>query len=333
MRIYGWGKKMLSNNGMITIALAMYKPNIMWLEEQLRSLDEQDYPFLELIVWNDCPEEDNHEEIFAKCIKKIPYKVYKGEKNLGSNGAFEKLTELAQGDYIAYCDQDDVWKKNKITRLLEEFKSDDKLTLVCSDVKVIDKHSKLVASSIRDVYPRQIPYEGKQLTKVILSRNFVTGCTVLIKTAAAQAALPFPRYTVHDQWLAIWTSMYGKMKFLKETLIWYRLHGENQTSILAGVETKEDYYNKRILKYYLQMEELEKITKGKILHTIIVEKFYEAKVRKGYYEEKGLVNFYKLVRYIYFDLGSLKIFFELLLPIMPRAIFSLIIRNVRLGRI
>ena len=88
----------------VTIAMAMYKPNITWLREQLISLNKLDYPNLNLIVWNDCPTDDNHEELFAELITKFPFRVIKGKENLGSNGAFEQLTRLITTEYIAYCD-------------------------------------------------------------------------------------------------------------------------------------------------------------------------------------------------------------------------------------
>ena len=59
----------------VTIAMAMYKPNITWLREQLISLNKLDYPNLNLIVWNDCPTDDNHEELFAELITKFPFRV------------------------------------------------------------------------------------------------------------------------------------------------------------------------------------------------------------------------------------------------------------------
>lgn len=38
--------------------MAIYKPNLKWLEEQLISLNNQTYANLNLIVWNDCPDDN-----------------------------------------------------------------------------------------------------------------------------------------------------------------------------------------------------------------------------------------------------------------------------------
>ena len=49
----------------IDILMAIYKPNLKWLEEQLISLNNQTYENLNLIVWNDCPDDNfNYNKIF-----------------------------------------------------------------------------------------------------------------------------------------------------------------------------------------------------------------------------------------------------------------------------
>lgn len=40
--------------------------------------------------------------------------MIQNKKNIGSNKTFELLTSIADGDYIAYCDQDDIWEQPSI---------------------------------------------------------------------------------------------------------------------------------------------------------------------------------------------------------------------------
>ena len=58
-------------------------------------------------------------------------------KILGSNRTFERLTEEAEGEYFAYCDQDDVWLPEKLA-VLQEALEREKALLVCSDMYIID---------------------------------------------------------------------------------------------------------------------------------------------------------------------------------------------------
>ena len=103
---------------LVSILLAVYKPNEKWLIEQLISLNEQSYNNLELIVYDDCPEHPVNEELFNRNITNFSFKIIRGIENKGSNIAFEELTKVGNGEYFAYCDQDDIWEKDKISVMM-----------------------------------------------------------------------------------------------------------------------------------------------------------------------------------------------------------------------
>ena len=139
-----------TNKPLVSILLAVYKPNEKWLIEQLISLNKQSYQNLNLFVYDDCPEFPVDESIVAKYITNFTYKIIRGKKNRGSNKVFEELTKLGDGEYFAYCDQDDIWEENKIFLLMEKFKNKD-VTLVCSDLSIIDENSTKIADSITKI--------------------------------------------------------------------------------------------------------------------------------------------------------------------------------------
>lgn len=242
---------METDKPLISIVLAVYNPRLDWLREQLESLNAQTYPNLELLVRDDCSPEVPYADICAliyECITKFPYAVSRNEQNLGSNGTFERLTEQAHGGYIAYCDQDDIWLPEKLEVLFEAIIFDDTL-LACSDMYVIDAKGKQIADSITRVRKRHIFRSGNHLAPGLIYRNFVTGCTMLVRAETAKKAVPFPACMVHDHWVALWSAAHGSIKSLRNRLVYYRLHGDNQTETLAGVCTKEDYYRLRILPF------------------------------------------------------------------------------------
>lgn len=223
----------MNNTPLVTILMAIYKPNIKWLEEQLQSINAQSYANLKLLVWNDAPDDKtDYEPVYRKHITNFHYEIYVGKENMGSNGAFAELTKLASSEYVAYCDQDDIWLPEKLAILVEKVQRS-KADLLCSDMYVIDKDSNIVADSITKVRPRQIFYTGSDLFSYLLSRNFVTGCTTLVRTETAKKALPFPKEFVHDWWLALYSAAYGKLDVVKQPLIKYRIHGNNQTGVLS----------------------------------------------------------------------------------------------------
>lgn len=138
---------------LISIVLATYNPNLGWLREQLRSLDAQTYPRLNLFLRDDCSDRVPFSEIrkcAEECVHAFPVTLCRNKENLGSTKTFELLTQQADGAFLAYCDQDDVWLPEKISRLVNavtEFRA----ALVCSDMYVMDASGKTVADSITEV--------------------------------------------------------------------------------------------------------------------------------------------------------------------------------------
>ena len=318
----------MENFPKVDILMAIYKPNLKWLEEQLISLNNQTYKELNLIVWNDCPDDNfNYDVFLKKYINKFKFKIYKGKNNFGSNKAFEKLTKLATGQYIAYCDQDDIWLPEKIN-VLVKYMIKSKADLICSDMYVIDKKGKIVADKITKVRPHQIFYKGTNLFGYLFSKNFVTGCTTLVNAEFAKKTLPFPKEYVHDWWLALNAAANGKLEIVEDSLIKYRIHDTNQTGILSGVNTKKDYYDKRI-----------KLVKNR--SEILLERFADCKninkfaqfaiYRTLYYQQPNFKNFYNLFKFRY--LNKLTTYFELIMPILPEFIFKFIINQIRKGNI
>ena len=315
----------------VSILMAIYKPNIKWLIEQLESLNNQTYKNLELTVYNDCPEDKtNYEKIYAKYITNFKFSIIRGESNLGSTEVFAKLTEYADGDYIAYCDQDDIWLPNKIKTLVEKI-IETNADMVCSDMYVIDAESKVVADSIIKVRPRHVFYNGANMFKQAIIHNWVTGCTVLIKTDMAKRALPFPKEFVHDAWLAAYVGAYGKIVNLNKSLIKYRIHGNNQTTVLVGINSKEDYYKDRIKGFKEKLEIVEKRFLNVELKNDIRELSDFINVRFRYYQKTNIFNFYNLLKFKKFNRST--VYFELCLPFMPEFIFRFLVKQIRKGNI
>ena len=251
---------METDKPLISIVMAVYEPNLQWFKEQLESLEAQTYPNLELLVIDDCSPTVPFEIIkqyVSECIRSFTYEIDRNEKNLGSNLTFEKLTRLATGKYIAYCDQDDVWLPEKLS-VLEEKIEQTGAKLVCSDMYVIDGQGQRKADSITKVRRHHVFYSGENLAEGLLFHNFVTGCTMLMPTETARQAIPFCPYMVHDHYLALCAALHGAIQSVMEPLIRYRIHGNNQTGVLSGVVDKDSYFRIRIEEAINKMLWLEK---------------------------------------------------------------------------
>ena len=95
----------------ITILMAVYNQDKEWFKEQLSSLNQQTYPKVKLLICNDASpdiSEKELEEFIDKYVDNIQWKLISNIENKGSTKTFERLTLEADGDYFAYCDQDDI---------------------------------------------------------------------------------------------------------------------------------------------------------------------------------------------------------------------------------
>ena len=244
-----------TNKPLIAILLALYEPRMEWLKELLESLNAQTYPSLILYVRDDASAKVPYEAIktlIEKSITAFPYIVNRNENNLGSNKTFELLTREARGEYFAYCDQDDIWETDKLYVLKEGIKDS---TMIYSDISVIDKNGDKIADSLKNIRPRLNYVYGDGLAETYFFRNCTAGCSMMVRSEMAQEAIPFPKDTVYDHWISIISATKGSISFIDKGLVKYRQHENNQTGILKGIKTKNDYYTNRvaILKERLSM--------------------------------------------------------------------------------
>ena len=271
---------------LISILMAVYEPRMDWLKEQLLSLDAQTYPNLRLYIRDDCSPTVLFAEIRScveACIHAFPFELRRNEANLGSNGTFERLTQEAEGDYFAYCDQDDIWLPEKLAVLQAAIESENAL-LVCSDMFIIDASGKQTAGSITQIRRHHVFKSGEGLAPQLLISNFVTGCTMLIDANAARKAAPFCPYMVHDHYLALWCARKSKIVSKPDKLIRYRIHTNNQTTLMSGVVDKESYVDIRIRKLVNRLRWLQnRFDDDDVLSEKIEQALEWAEARESYF--------------------------------------------------
>lgn len=312
----------------ITIVMAIYKPRLDWLADELRSIQNQTYRNFQVLVWNDCPEDKrDYDEFFKQYLIDIPFIIYKGSKNVGSTIAFENLTRKVHTPFIAYCDQDDIWMPNKLEKLYQLFVSP-KITLAFSDMEVINEKSEVVAHSIQEVRPRQKFYIGEDMLSHLLAKNFVTGCTMMMRTDVAQSAIPFSRSVFHDWWLAVCAAMKGNLVQSSIPLMKYRIYKGNQSAVLKGVIDKESYFKVRIESQYRFVKDVIRYF-GEDQQIQGINKWIEARVR--YFQNPSLKDLKIMLDFR--KVNSSTVLFELLLPFLPESLFGHILAMIKSGRI
>ncbi len=248
----------------IQILMPLYKPNIEFLKKQITSLENQDYKNKEIIFYNDCMEDDKIADFIKSLNLKIKYSYIENSgKNLGYTKAFELLVRTSDSDFIAFCDQDDIWDPNKLTKCINFLKLNNKKVVV-TDKKLIDKEDNVICDSY--FKKRGRPYNIDLNNEEIGLRNFFStfadGLCVVCETKFAQSCVPFCYVTGHDKWIISFACAANELCVINDPLVMHRKHGNNTSGILKNIKTKEDYYKERVLVHYEIVEEFKNRTQN-----------------------------------------------------------------------
>ena len=96
----------------ISVIIPFYD-NFLLLQRAINSVQSQSFKNYELIVIYDNPKKKENLELL-KSLKKKRIKVLINNKNLGAGFSRNKGIREAKGEFIAFLDSDDIWKKNKL---------------------------------------------------------------------------------------------------------------------------------------------------------------------------------------------------------------------------
>lgn len=203
-----------------------------FLEEQLESLFAQTFQNFSLIVRDD-GSTDSTLEIIHKYRLRYPKRVVvcRNPVRLGACRNFALLIEESSADYVAFCDQDDMWRKNKLAMSLEAIKEVENEygreipVLSFSDMTIVDEDKKVL---VRSVWKWAHLNPSRASLGNMLVQNLVTGCTAMANRSLISKATPIPSDALmHDMWLGLVATAFGVLRPLKETMVQYRQHDRN----------------------------------------------------------------------------------------------------------
>lgn len=205
-----------------------------YIAAQIESIQAQSAAGWRLLVRDDGSTDRTLEIVDAFRAKDDRIEILPSGAPAGIVANFSKLFEaayMAGATYVLPCDQDDVWRPDKVERMLDEMTRMEKVwgkatpLLVHSDLEVVDATLNPVARSFMEY--QGLAHDPKALRKLMLS-NFVTGCASMLNRPLIELTVPIPdEAIVHDWWAALCAASRGQIGFLGDPLVKYRQHGAN----------------------------------------------------------------------------------------------------------
>lgn len=225
----------------VSVVLATFEGE-RYLQEQLESLRQQWRTPDELIVVDD-GSTDRTLEIVRAFAERAPFRVVVMDRteHRGTNATFGEAIELATGDIIVTCDQDDRWYPDKITFLVESLEAQPDAFIAFSDAGLIDAEGRSIGRSrwrVAGFSPIEQAAMSRDPLGQMLARRIMSGCTAAIRAELVPAVLPVPdalhpslNAILYDHWISLIGAAAGPVVLVPRQLVDYRIHPEQQIGI------------------------------------------------------------------------------------------------------
>lgn len=291
-------------NDKISVILTTYNGE-KYIVSQLDSLREQTVLPNEVVICDDCSS-DKTIAIIKEYIKKynlFNWHLYVNVKNLGWVRNFYRGVNLATGDLIFFCDQDDVWDKDKLRNMILIF-NDKKINVLSCKCQYIDANGKKISVSYSE-----LPFSKKGNSKLIkhnfsdkFTYSIYPGCTMAVRKEFWDAIMyrnkvSKQQYLPHDAVTWKMGVLTDSAYELNEELIKYRLHDKNASKPQDSINRNFKKRSTRVKEIEYVLSQLESIkelySKTKFVNVDILYELdgiiYFHKLRKKYLEDETTI--------------------------------------------
>jgi len=225
----------MKNDITVSIIIPYFKKKLFF-QKTIRSIINQNFKKYEIILIYD--DQDLQELDFVKkVLKKVKRKkILINKKNLGVGISRNKGILASKGKFIAFCDADDVWKKNKLSLQLSFMKKNN-LNFSHTSYSVINQDSQIVGKFI--------------VKKKINYQNLLTSCDIGLSTVIVSKKILKKNYfsnlkTKED--FQLWLKIIKKIYFINglkaELSSWRVMKNSLSSSIIQKIADSFRLYYK-----------------------------------------------------------------------------------------
>lgn len=206
---------------MVSVIMPAYNAE-RTITEAIESVLNQTYSEFELIVINDCSTDETKEIVEKYVASDSRIKLINNSINTGVSTSRNTGIMNAKGEYIAFLDSDDMWRKDKLEKQLDVMVSN----------KAILSYT---ASSFIDSSGKQYNYimeaEEKTSLGTLLKKNLISCSSAMIKSDVMKT-IKMPNDKMHEDYY-VWITVLRKYRFafgINEPLLIYRLGSNTKSS-------------------------------------------------------------------------------------------------------
>jgi len=271
---------MLKNPAKISVLMPVYNTPEEYLREAIESILNQTYKDFEFVILNDGSINNAEDVILSYQDDRIKY--FKNEVNSGLPNCRNKLLELANCEYIAYMDSDDISLPQRLEKQIEFLEHNTNVDILATRMQRFPK-TKFIDYPILD---KEIKLS------LIFEYNVIANNSVMFKSELVKKGyIHYDENITNAEDYALWLSLIDKVHFhnLSEYLVKYRWHKSNISKTGANLQSLNAQYVmiKAQAKYFnldgqKMLEMIDKLKNGQKIKSL---------------ELKALEEFVKLVNF------------------------------------
>ena len=179
-------------NSLVSIITPSYN-SVRYISECVESVLAQTYTSWEMIIVDDCSEDDSKQLITALSSNDIRIKTIFLDSNIGAAEARNIALAKAKGEYIAFLDSDDLWEPHKLERQIS-FMNKNNIVFSYTTYQSISEDGLNVINIIK---------APKEMTYYSYLKNTIIGCLTVIIDMEKVGSFAFPNIrSSHD--MALW---------------------------------------------------------------------------------------------------------------------------------
>jgi len=234
------------NLPLISVIMPTYNSNKRWLRIAIESVVQQIYPHWELCIADDASTMPHVRQILTEYRKrdervKVHFRASNGHISAASNSALA----LAQGDYVAFLDHDDLLARHALFMVAAEVMLHPSAALIYSDEDKVNSNHK-----------RASPYfKCDWNPDLFLSQNFITHLSAYKTTLVRQVGgfrVGYEGAQDYDLALRVIERLQpNQIRHIPHVLYHWRLH-EESSSLIEGVKPYALQATQKAVKEHLQ---------------------------------------------------------------------------------
>lgn len=234
----------MSNDALVSVIMPTYNDKESFIREAINSVLSQTYSNLELIIADDSTDERTRVIIDEYVKKDERVQVVRSKEKMGICKALNTALSIAQGEYIAHMDADDVSYPNRLALQMKLFENSD-VAVVGGQIIKIDVCGREISTPSRIPCTDEIiKVEFKKGRAQIANPTSIIRKNVIDRIGGYEEL--YKCSEDYDLWYRIATLGY-KFANVPETVIKYRIHGNNAHIKLS--ETQSLLCCMTLLKY------------------------------------------------------------------------------------